>query len=180
LTPAEREAVMEEQKRFQVSLYKALLFIGVANAVKAGTLNLKYSYRYRSLEDYLLPQKIWQESKNELLERAELQGVADCRETLDKLRRQLDEQYHHTNRRIQQGLNPLIKFRADQSFFVATPKEEEEEEVPSLQSFFPKRKYISLSEVLSTINQATHFLAEFEHMKSTAIRSYPMPTSTRN
>jgi len=172
LTPAEREAVIDEQKRFQVSLYKALLFIEVAKAVKAGTLNLKYSYKYRSLEDYLLGQKIWQESKNELLERAELQGVADCRQTLEKLRRQLDEQYHHTNRRIQQDLNPLIKFRADQSFFVATPKEEEEE-AASLQSFFPRRKYISLSEVLSTVNQATGFLAEFEHWQRPHHRRRP-------
>jgi TnpA family transposase len=56
----------------------------------------------------------------------------------------------------------LIKFRADQSFFVTTPKEEEEE-AASLRSFFPERKYISLLEVLSTVNRATRFLDEFAH-----------------
>jgi Domain of unknown function (DUF4158) len=84
LTPSEREAVIDDEGKFQISLYKALLFIGVADAVKAGTLNLKYSYKYRSLEDYLLPQKTWKGSKNELLDRAELQPFADCRKTLEE------------------------------------------------------------------------------------------------
>jgi len=162
LTPVERDVVIDEREKFQISLYKALLFVGIANAVKAGTLSLKYSYKYRSLEDYLLPKKTWNESRSELLERAESQRVADCRPTLAELQRQLDEQYHHTNRRIQQGFNPLLKFRADQSFFVKTPKEEEAE-AASLRSFFPERKYISLLEVLSTVNRATRFLDEFVH-----------------
>jgi len=36
-----------------VSLYKILLFFHVSDAIKNGTLNLKYSYRYRNFVDYL-------------------------------------------------------------------------------------------------------------------------------
>ena len=52
LTAAEQVAVFEG--KFRVSLYKAFLFLHVMGAVKSGTLNLKHSYKYRSLDDYLI------------------------------------------------------------------------------------------------------------------------------
>ena len=45
---------------------------------------------------------------------------------------------------------------------VKTPKQEESESLP-LKTFFPAQKYISMIEVLATVNQATNFLDEFEH-----------------
>ena len=53
LKPVEREAVTDRGK-FRVSLYKALLFLHIQNAVKSGTLNLQHSYKYRPLDDYLI------------------------------------------------------------------------------------------------------------------------------
>jgi TnpA family transposase len=172
LAPAERKVVVDEQGKFYVSLYKALLFIEIAKAVKAGTLNLKHSYKYRSLEDYLLPKETWKKSRDELLDRAGLRPFADYHKTIEELRRELDDQYHHTNRRIQQELNPWIKFRANRSFFVKTPKAEEEKAAP-LRNFFPERKYISLLEVLSTVNKATRFLGEFMHWQHKYQRHKP-------
>ncbi len=167
LTPRERQAVLDEDGKFRVSLYKALLFAQVAEAVKAGTFNLTHSHKFRSLEDYLLPHEVWQASREELLERADLNRFAAGSQTLDELRYKLDQQYHYTNQRIQQGLNPLLKFRANRTFYVLTPKveEDEEDESPALRTFFPERKYISLLEVISTVNKATRFLDEFEYWR---------------
>jgi hypothetical protein len=39
---------------FRPSLYKALLFMHVANAIKSGQLNLENSYKYRSLDEHLI------------------------------------------------------------------------------------------------------------------------------
>jgi hypothetical protein len=50
----EKLAVIEENK-IKVPLYKSLLFIHISNGIKSGVLNLKYSYKYKSFEDYLIP-----------------------------------------------------------------------------------------------------------------------------
>jgi hypothetical protein len=47
-------------------------------------------------------------------------------------------------------------------FRVGTPKQEEVEAL-SLGTFLPERKYISMLEMLATVDQATNFLDEFEH-----------------
>ena len=55
----ERKTLVDDNGKFRVSLYKALLFLKMADAIKAGSLNLKLSYKYRSLDDYLIPKDIW-------------------------------------------------------------------------------------------------------------------------
>lgn len=162
LPAEEQEVVFDEQGKFQVSLYKVLLFTKVAEAVKAGTLNLVHSYKYRSLDDYLLPQNDWEHNRDDYLKRAELESFGNCESILQELRQTLDHQYGRANRHWQNGLNPMLKFRPNGTFHVTTPKEEETDSA-SLSSFFPEHKYVSLLEVLSTVNKATHFLDEFEH-----------------
>jgi hypothetical protein len=63
----------------------------MAEAIKAGALNLRYSYKYRSLDDYLLPKKAWQSNRRDYLERAEMAGLTDCDETLETLASTLEE-----------------------------------------------------------------------------------------
>src|SRR5262249_4536958 len=71
--------------KFRVSLYKALLFLHVQNGIKSGALNLEYSYKYRPLDDYLIDRARWQRDKQQLIERAGLEGFVDPRKTLKEL-----------------------------------------------------------------------------------------------
>ena len=48
---------------FRPSLYKALLFTHVANAIKSGQLNLENSYKYRSLDEYLISKNRWRKER---------------------------------------------------------------------------------------------------------------------
>lgn len=158
----ERGAVFDDAGRFQVSLYKVLLFAHIADGIKAGKLNLLHSHKYRSLDDYLLPQVEWEHKRDEYLKEAALEEFADCEQTLAQLAQHLDHQYRRANRRYHCGDNPLLKLRADGTFHVTTPKEEDTDAL-SLSRFFPERKYVSLLEALSTVHKATNFLDEFEH-----------------
>ncbi|HEV2601205.1 MAG TPA: hypothetical protein VGT41_02815, partial [Candidatus Babeliales bacterium] len=63
----EKEAINSQDGKFSVSLYKALLFMHVCDAMKSGELNLKYSYRYLSINDYLLDKTTWEENREALL-----------------------------------------------------------------------------------------------------------------
>lgn len=62
--------------------------------------------------------------------------------------------------------------RGDGSFHVGTPKRDEPE-ASSLSAFFPERRYISLLEVLATVDRATDFLGEFEHWHLRSRRAPP-------
>ena len=63
LEPAERAAVVRDGQVARISLYKAFLFAHIARALKAGTLNLEHSYKYRPLDDYLIGKERWQREK---------------------------------------------------------------------------------------------------------------------
>ena len=110
LSQDERKAVTGGTK-FRVSLYKALLFVHVQGAIKSGTLNLKHSYKYRALDEYLIDRDRWHRDKAALIERAQLQTFVDPHQVLAELDEALSCQYGITNANIHGGKNPYIKFK---------------------------------------------------------------------
>ncbi|SJM90998.1 hypothetical protein CRENPOLYSF1_170044 [Crenothrix polyspora] len=162
LTPEQRSLIVAQDGKFRVSLYKALLYLAVADAIKSGVLNLIHSEKYRSLDDYMIPKPDWDANRDEYLYRAELTRYADCQATLKALSQAVDLRYEETNNRFTAGGNPHLTFRGDGTFHVSTPKLEEMDSL-SLGSIFPERKYIPLLEALATVDNATGFLEEFEH-----------------
>lgn len=141
-------------------------------ALKAGAINLKDSYKYRSLDDYLLPKTQWAAQRTEYLQRADLLRVADCQPTLQHLAERLDQQYHHTNQPLLRGENPHVHFHKDGSFHVSTPAAETEAS-DSVRSLLPGERYISLVEVLSTVNRLTQFLDAFTPWQVRYVRARP-------
>lgn len=172
LDEQEQLALVKEDDKFRVSLYKVFLFLAVADGVKSGTLYLTHSYKYRSLEDYLIPKQKWLEQRDEYLKQAQLSDLADCKTVLKLAEQKVDEAYRHANEQILQGENPHIKFLKDGGYVVGTPKLKDYEG-DSLSTIFPQGKYISLLEVLSTVNKQSGFLDVFEHWKTTHDRSRP-------
>ncbi len=168
----ERKTLFDDDGKFRVSLYKAMLFLKIADAIKAGSLNLKLSYKYRSLDDYLIPKETWDANREELLERAELVQASDCKMTLDSLSTTLHRQYEETNRHIESGDNKYVRFHKDGRFHVTTPRLDDGDAEP-LDSLFPSGRYISLLEVLSTVNRATSFLDAFEPWQTKYARAKP-------
>ena len=77
LEDAEQKAVTGKGT-FRTSLYKSLLFMPVAKAVKSGQFNLKHSYKYRSLDEYMISRDRWDKEKKELVYRAELETFRTC------------------------------------------------------------------------------------------------------
>ena len=172
LKPEEREVLMSAEGKFRTSLYKVLLFVHVAEAIKSGVLNLIHSEKYRPLDDYLISKTEWESHRSEYLERAKLTEFSDCKTTLNFFKSALDEQYQHTNQNFKSGNNPYLTVHKDGKVHVKTPKQEDVECLP-LKIFFPARKYISMIEMLATVNQATKFLDEFEHWQPKYQREKP-------
>lgn len=162
LTLDQRSAIIDQDQKFRVSLYKALLYIAIADAIKSGVLNVVHSEKYRSLDDYLISKYDWENNKDEYLKRSQLSNVSDCKTLLQQLNQELDASYKETNSRFISGNNKFLTFRKNGTFHVSTPKLEETDSL-SIGSMFPDKKYIPLIEVLATVDHLTGFLDEFEH-----------------
>jgi len=172
LSAEQRAALISTDGKFRVSLYKVLLYVGIADAIKSGALNLEHSGKYRALDEYLIPKADWDAHRAEYLHRAQLEEFVDCKATLRALNQSLDDRYQETNENIKSGKNPYLTVRANGTFHVTTPKQEEVECL-SLGTFFPERKYISMLEMLATVDHATNFLDEFEHWQIKYQRAKP-------
>ena len=86
----EKEALYRENK-LRISLYKILLFIHIADAIKSGKINLLYSYRYKSIDEYLVDQHTWEKDRDILLSAANLTRMSDLNSLLATFKTQLDE-----------------------------------------------------------------------------------------
>jgi len=172
LEPQEPQAVLDDSGTIRASLYKVLLFIKMAEAINGGVLNVRHSYKYRSLDDYLIPKHVGETHRDVYLQRAGLAEVADWHHTLHMLAAQLDQQYHQTNQRMLAGQHPHMHFRKDGSCHVSTPTAEPEESEPRL-GILPQKRYISRAEVLATINRFTYVLDAFEPWRITDAHAKP-------
>ncbi len=174
LKPKEQDMLFDEQDKLRVSLYKVLLFMHIALLVKAGGLNLRYSYRYRSFDEYLISKTKWNKNKVLFLEQAGLTQFQDFPKLIKELADSLHEKYEITNRHILSRTNKYIKFHKNGEFNLKTPKEDLEEALENtIIDLFPKSRFIPLCEVLSTVNNATGFLDVFTHWQTTHVGSKP-------
>ena len=161
LSDEEKMAVYESGK-FRVSLYKALLFFHVSDAIKNGTLNLKYSLKYRNFEDYLINKDEWEKNKETLLKVHELDGLKDYEEFIKPVKEKLEQSFKQTNENIKKGFNTYFT-ATDDSYILKTPKLDKEENDESISKYFPSSEYISIIDLMRAINEETDFLSSFQH-----------------
>ncbi len=157
----EKTAVYDGDK-FRVSLYKSLLFFHVSDAIKNGTLNLKYSLKYRNFEEYLINKDEWIKNKDALLKIHELEGLKDYDEFIKPVKKKLKNSFKQTNENIKKGFNTYFT-ATDDSYILKTPKLDREEDEESISKYFPSNEYISVIDLMRAINEETDFLSSFQH-----------------
>ena len=54
---------------------------------------MKYSYRYLSIQEYLIDKIAWRENRNNLIKDAGLEDLADYNKVMNELKRLLNEKY---------------------------------------------------------------------------------------
>lgn len=155
-------ALVDESGRFRISLYKILLFESAFYGIKSGQLNLKYSYRYKAYDEYLIEEKEWNKNKDTLLKKAGLSHLKTWKDVLNKVKPRLEEHFTQTNEAILKRENPHFNLDKNGKYHVKTPKVEKEKTKDAL-AVFPNEKIIPISEILATINKLTPYLDSFEH-----------------
>ncbi|MCP3925214.1 MAG: Tn3 family transposase [Desulfobacterales bacterium] len=168
----ERKILTDSNGKFRVSLYKVLLFSKVADGIRSGGLNLKFSYKYRAFDDYLILQEVWENNKEELLKKAGLTELQDFMKLVEQLKKALQEQYRETNENIINGKNSYATIKENGDLKLRTPKKELGIFDNAL-DLFPKNRFISLFEILSTVEGASQFTDCFEYWQIKHNRDKP-------
>ena len=171
LSESEIKIVIKENK-IRPSLYKVFLFQRVAKALKSGSINLSHSYKYRSLESYVIDSKRWSFDRENLLQRANMQNFLESQSVLKMLSKKLLAQFELTNENILSRHNVFIKIKKNSNFILSTPKQDNPLIDPHI-SFLPQRQFIPLSEVLATVNHKANFTSELQHWQQQHNRDKP-------
>lgn len=164
LERGELSHILDGKNKIRPSLYKSLLFVHVADAIKSGEINLTYSYRYLSIDEYLINQKTWQINKKDLLDRAGLTIYSSAQKIIEPMKIQLDKQYHIINESINSGKNPNISFNKSGEIILETPKVEKIETL-RIAELLKQESYISILDVLNAVDQLTNFSECLQHYR---------------
>lgn len=95
LDEIEQKLIFDDDK-FRVSLYKILLFFAISDGIKSGKLNLKYSYRYKNFDSYLINRKQWDSEKLHLIKNSKMNAITEVKTVLESLEKRLEERYKKT------------------------------------------------------------------------------------
>lgn len=153
-------------------LYKCLLFIKAARALKSGELNLLYSYRYRSVESYLIDKSEWEKNRKQILEQTGLSKFADGDAYLDILKSRLDDRYRIVNENFQRGQNPFLNIDPNGKVHVRTPRTDfENREIIS--AMLSREGVVPIIQVLRETDRMCQFTDTFKHHAVKNIKSNP-------
>ena len=168
----EEKKVIFDSGKFRVSLYKIILFFHVSDAIKSGTLNLKYSYRYKDFDSYLIDKDEWDKDRDQLLKTHELEHLKEFDTFIEPIKAKVEKSFKNTNENIIKGFNTYFTSTID-SFNLKTPKLEKENEDTneSIAKYFPHNEYLSIVDVIDSIDQEVDFLSSFQHYSQSKIKS---------
>jgi TnpA family transposase len=172
LDAKEQKMLIDSSGKFRISLYKVLLFSKVADGIRSGALNFKFSYKYRAFDDYLILQEVWDNNKNEILKKAGLADLQYFMKLVKEFKKALQEQYRETNENIINGKNKYATIKENGDLKLRTPKKDQGIFDTDL-DLFPKNRFISLFEILATVDQASQFTDCFEHWQIKHNRDKP-------
>jgi len=166
----EERIVIFESGKFRISLYKVLLFFHVSDAIKNGTLNLKYSLKYRNFEDYLIDKEEWKRNKDSFIKVHEIEDLKEYDTFISSVKEKLENSFKETNRKIDRGFNSYFT-STESSFILKTPKLVRNEDQESISKYFPANEYISVIDLMHSINEEVDFLSSFHHYNQSKSKS---------
>lgn len=165
LIPETMKHYLYADKRLLPNRYEFLVYRLLRKGLEAGDIFCRASVRFRSLEDDLLDNKMWQR-KDELIVNTGLSILKQpIRDHLAMLEQILENSIAEVNQRIASGLNEhvQIKKRGQNVRWTLTYPSNDE---PVNHPFFDAIKQVEISSVLHFVNEKCRFMDVFQHILS--------------
>jgi TnpA family transposase len=163
--PENEQEIVLNEGNLRTSLYKILLFQAMTNAVRAGKLNMRYSYRYKAIQDYLIPTDRWNNDKKRLIALAGLERFADGVTCLEDLKTTLEETYQAVNERYRDNSNSYLTVDNTGYVKIRTPATSFSED-GYIGNVLTQNGIIPILQVLKDINQTSEFISCFKHFSA--------------
>lgn len=165
LSDSEQDAIttydeVTQKEKFRARLYKMLFFQALENGIKSGEIFPVYSYRYRSLEEYLIDKAYFQLNRQQLLQDADLATWSDSKVVMESLALELDTLFHEVNQKIDKGENPYFSINKKGKSHIETPKVEKPD-TQLISNYFAPVRFVAVSTLLSEIEKISPFLNLF-------------------
>jgi len=175
---SEKDALQlwSDSDKFRISLYKVFLYKAVIKGIKSGRLNLKDSYKYQSLESYLINFDNWSSNREQLLCDAKLDHFSSSKTVLDELQKILYAQRDTTENHLRDGINTTVKLDKKNRVVIDSSRVDKEQE-NLLSEFFPDHSSVRLFQMLSTIDEKTSFSTNFDHQYLKNVKKRPSLTA---
>lgn len=173
LTEEEYDTIFRDDD-INTPLYKALLFIHMAKGIKSGSLNIRHSYRYRSIEDYLINPEEWVANRASILKETDLAEFADAKKVLATLKERLNESYRTTNEAFMAGANNYMSVNDAGKCRVRTPKTEFDTH-SFISSTLSRQGIIPILQLLKGVDSACQFTRAFKHFSTKRSKMKPSP-----
>ena len=114
----------------------------------------------------------WTKNKELLLTKHDMGYLRDFDGFIKTVEEKVEASYEKANTNILKGANTYFT-AMDDSYILKTPKLEknEDEEKNPLAKYFPAEEYLSVIDVLNSIDRETDFLSSFQHYAQSRIKS---------
>lgn len=164
--------VIQRDDQIVPALYKSLLFFHMAKAIKGGRLNLKHSYEYRAIQNYLLDLRYWEQNRVRILKETGLDRFQDGRSYLELLKAAIHRKYESVNERILNQENPYFTVNRHGQPSIRTPSVESQDR-EYISDTLSSSGYVPILDVLREINGATDFTDSLKHHSNKNVKMKP-------
>ena len=130
-----------------------------------------HSYRYLSIEAYLIEEREWKQNKAHLLEKLGLSQFDNGEQLLSTLR-SLDQQYIDVNKRIVCGENKYATLKKNGELSLYTPPVEKPD-YDSISTIIGKDKYVPILQMMAEMNILSKFTSNFKQHKIKGTKARP-------
>lgn len=156
-------------KAINPDAYEFMLYTHIVKHLSKGTVTIKDSLSYKSLDDELLEKEYWNNYKDSIIQSIKSQLISiNMEQILSNLELLLNKRYHEVNQRINSGTNNKIKVKYNKQGDVIHWKLPYKKSDDSINNpFYDSMDIATISQIIKFTNDHTGFMKKFTHILPT-------------
>jgi hypothetical protein len=171
LSPSQKKLLKDvDTNKNYIKMYKIFLFEAVVNGLKAGSINLKYTFVWQSVDSLMIGDKDWEKDVLKMLATYGMQDFKSFQTVRDLLTKRQDEAIEKVNENVDAGVNRYLKPTKNGKFKLRQYKADAVENVPSaLSEILYEVEKLSIKDVIGTIDNSYNFSDNFIHARKRSV-----------
>lgn len=149
--------------------YEFMLYTNIEKNLRNGTITIRDSLSYRSLDDELIKTEYWTQNKDYILQSLSNQLISiNIKKILDNFESLLTNRYKEVNQRISSSINNKMKIKYNKKGEVISwrlPYQKMEDSINN--PFYENMNISSVGQIIKFTNHHTDFLKKFTHIMPT-------------